>query len=80
MVKNDVFLSMHYLTFATLFDHSLPVYTCEMFGLAFTGMIHLLRKFTLTLSEKYSLSDENKKRVAKFVYFLEGTMCECLII
>ena len=71
MVKNDVFLSMHYLTLATLFDHSLPVYTCEIFGLAFTGMIHLLRKFTLTLSEKYSLSDENKKEWQSLYIFLK---------
>ena len=32
LVKNNVFLSMHYLILATLFDHFVPVYTFEMFG------------------------------------------------
>ena len=31
LVKNDVLLSMHYLTLATLFDHAVPVHNCEMF-------------------------------------------------
>ena len=32
LVKNDVLLLSHYVTLATLFDHALPVYTCEMFS------------------------------------------------
>ena len=32
VVKNNVFLSMHYLMLTILFDHFLSVYTCEMFG------------------------------------------------
>ena len=29
--KRYLAFSMHYLTLATLLDHALPVYTCEMF-------------------------------------------------
>ena len=78
--KNDVFLSMHYLTLATFFDQSVPVYTWEMFSLAFTGMIYVLRKFAFTLPGKYSLPDEKKKKgVAKSAYIIEATMYECSI-
>ena len=31
LVKNDVLLSMHYLTLAALSDHAVSVYNCEMF-------------------------------------------------
>ena len=31
LVKNNVFLSMHYLMLATLFGHFVPVCTCKMF-------------------------------------------------
>ena len=69
--------SMHYLTLATLLDRAVPVCTCEMF--CFTGMINVLPKIVLILPGADSSSSHVKKKVAKFVYFLETTMYECLI-
>ena len=68
---------MHYLTLATLLDHALPVCTCEMF--CFTGMMQVLTKIVLILPGADSPSFREKKKVAKFVYFLETMMYECLI-
>ena len=54
---------MDYLTLAALFDHAVPFILAKCF--AFTGMIHVLRKFALILPGTH--------------HFLEATMYECWI-
>ena len=51
---------MHYVTLATLFDHALPLYTCEMFS--FHRYDHVLYKFALILSGAHSSSYEKSCR------------------
>ena len=66
---------MHYVTLATLFDHALPLYTCEMFSFhrydprALQICVNLIRSTFLVL----------RKKLPKFVYFLATTMYECSI-
>ena len=53
MVKTDVSLSVHYLTLATLFDHVLPVYTCEMFYFVWSLLIIIIvNHYWLKFSQK----------------------------
>ena len=53
MVKTDVSLSVHYLTLATLFDHVLPVYTCEMFYFVWSLLVIILvNHYWLKFSQK----------------------------
>ena len=76
LLKNNVLLSMHYLTLATLFDHVLPVYTCEMF--CFHSYDPRALQICVNLIRDTSLVSREKK-VAKFVYLLATTMYACLI-
>ena len=69
--------SMHFLTLATLLDIAVSVCTYEVF--CFTGMMHVLPKIVLILPGTHSSSSHEKKKVAKFVYFLENAMYNCLI-
>ena len=69
--------SMHYLTLATLLDHAVPVCTCEM--LCLTSMMQVLPNFVLILPGAHTFSSHEKKKGAKFVYFLDTTKYECLI-
>ena len=74
LVRNNVFLSMHYSMLATLFNHFVPVYTCEIFG--FHRYDSRASQICVNLTRETFLVWQENKGVAKFPYFLEATMYE----
>ena len=74
MVKNDALLSMHYLTLATLFDHVVYVYNCEMF--CFDSYDARASQICVNFTRDTFLVSREKK-LAKSLDFHETTMYEC---